>query len=45
MSNEHSLTTIYNTMVSNNEIQINISQQTLISELEKLTKNWNKTKR
>ena len=44
MSNEQSLTNIYNTMVSNNEIQINISQQTLVSELEKLTRKLEQNK-
>ena len=44
MSNEQSLTNIYNTMVSNNELQINISQQTLISELERLTRKLEQNK-
>ena len=44
MSNEQSLTNIYNTMVSNNEIQRNISQQTLVSELEKLTRKLEQKK-
>ena len=44
MSNEQSLTNIYNTMVSTNEIQRNISQQTLVSELEKLTRKLEQKK-
>jgi len=36
MSNEQSLRNIYDTLVSNNEIQRNLSQQTLVLELEKL---------
>ena len=44
MRNEQSLTNIYNTMVSNNEIQRNIYQQTLVSELEKLKRKLEQKK-
>ena len=38
MSDDQSLTNIYNKMVSNNEIQRNTSQEILVSELEELKK-------
>ena len=38
MSDDQSLTNIYNKMISNNEIQRNTSQEILVSELEELKK-------
>ena len=45
MSDEKSLTYIYNLMVLNNEIQKNISQETLVAELEKFKKKLENKKR
>ena len=42
MSDEQSIINTYSKMVSNNEIQRNISQEKLVSELEELRKKLEK---